>query len=680
MTAFRYRAWDGSQRVDAITAAEALEHIARDVLGGGDARRSVRRLTEEGADLPGNRRIPGLRELLDRVRDRRAEHLDRYHLDTVFEEVTRGLDEVVTRERATVERRLAEAQAAPATDDDAHVDTERMRGALRGIAEQRLGQLRALPPDPGGRVGALRDYDFLDPAARERFNELLDILQRQLMQQYFEGMRRRIGEIGDDDLRHSAEMTRDLNELLRRRLAGLDPEFDAFMAKWGASFPSEVRTLDDLLDHLQGRVAQMQSLMRSMSTDQREHLQELMQALLQDHRLQWDLIELTELMQQLRPFTQGSAYPLMGDESLTLQDALRLMGDLNDLEALERRLRFAQRANDVTSLDLDEVQRLLGEESRWMAERMREMARVLEDAGLVRRRGNELLLTPRAMRRLGEQALRDIFGTLDAAPAGEHTLTRRGAGLEPADDTKRFTWGDAFGLVDTSRTLMNAVLRDGISPPLRVRPDDFEVRPTLAMTQCSTVIMLDMSYSMMQGGRFQAGRRIAIALDTLIRSKYPKDHLYVIAFSYVVLALQPQQLLDSHWVQYGGGTNFQQALRQARQTLARHHIGTKQIIFITDGEPTAAYASWDEDEAVIDPETGLHRIPDVTEETLREVVRCTQDGITINTFILDSHPHTGEFMRRIARINHGRAFFGSAQEVGRYVLLDYVNHKRRTIR
>ena len=680
MTAFRYRAWDGSQRVDPITAAEALEQIARDVLGGGDARRSVRRLTEEGAELPGNRRVPGLRELLDRVRDRRAEHLERYHLDAVFEEITRGLDEVVAQERATVERRLAEAAPPVATEAGDDADAERMRRTLRGIAEQRRAQLRSLPPDPGGRVGALRDYDFLDPGARARFNELLDLLQRQLMQQYFEGMRQRIGEIDADDLRQSAAMTRDLNEMLKRRLAGLDPEFEAFMAKWGPSFPPGVRTLDELLDHLQGRVAQMQSLMRSMSADQREQLQDLMQALLQDHRLQWDLIEHAELMQQLRPFTQGSAFPLSGDESLTLQEALRLMGDLNGLEALERRLRFAQRTNDVTSLDLAEVERLLGEEARWMAERMQEMARVLEDAGLVRRRGNELLLTPRAMRRLGEQALRDIFGTLDAALAGEHMLTRRGAGLEPADDTKRFTWGDAFGLVDTSRTLMNAVIRDGVTPPLRIHPDDFEVRPTLAMTQCSTVIMLDMSYSMMQGGRFQAGRRIAIALDRLIRSRYPKDHLYVIAFSYVVLALKPEQLLDSYWVQYGGGTNFQQALRQARQTLARHHIGTKQIIFITDGEPTAAYASWDEDEAVIDPETGLRRIPDVTEETLREVVRCTQDGITLNTFILDSHPHTGEFMRRIARINHGRAFFGSAQEVGRYVLLDYMNGKRRTIR
>ena len=197
--------------------------------------------------------------------------------------------------------------------------------------------MRALPPDPGGRVGALRDYDFFDPAARERFNELLDVLQRQLLQQYFEGMRRRIGEIDADDVRRSAELTRDLNELLRRRLAGLDPEFEAFMAKWREAFPPGLRTLDDLLDHLQGRVAQMQSLMRSMPADQREQLQELMQTLLQDHRLQWDLVELAELMQQLRPFTQGSAYPFMGDESLTLQDALRLMGDLNDLEALERR-------------------------------------------------------------------------------------------------------------------------------------------------------------------------------------------------------------------------------------------------------------------------------------------------------------------------------------------------------
>lgn len=593
----------------------------------------------------------------------------------------RGLDEVIAQERATVEQRLRYADRAAPDGEDAPTDDEaRARRTLRSIAQQRLSQLRGLPPDPGGRVGALRDYDFLDHGARERFNELLDLLQRQLLQQYFQGMRQQIEGMGDDDLRQTQRMTHDLNEMLNRHLAGLDPEFEAFMQQWGASFPPEVQALEDLLDHLQRRVSQMQSLLRSMAPEQREQLQELMQSLLEDHRLQWDLMEMAALMQQLRPFTSGSNFPLMGDESLTLQEALRLMGDLNDLEALERRLRYAQRTNDVTTLDLGEVERLLGEESRWMAERMQEMARVLEDAGLVRRRGNELLLTPRAMRKVGEQALRDIFGSLDAASSGEHTLTRRGAGLEPADDTKPFAWGDAFGLVDASRTLMNAVIRDGAATPVRVRAEDFEVRPTLAMTQCSTVIMLDMSYSMMQGGRFQAGRRIAIALDTLIRSKYPKDNLYIIAFSYTVVPLKPEMLLDSYWVQYGGGTNFQQALRQARQTLARHHLGTKQIIFITDGEPTAAYSSWDDDDAVLDPVTGLRRIPDVAEETLREVARCTQDGITLNTFILDSHPHTGEFMRRIARINRGRAFFGSAQEIGRYVLLDYVHNKRRALR
>jgi len=677
VTAYRYRAWDGSQHVEVFSASDVMDALARDVLDGGDMRRAVRRMTEQGAEMAGNRRVPGLREMMDRVHERRDAQLERYHLDDVFGELLRRLDEVIARERATVERRIAESAPSDAALGE---DTERARRTLHGIAEQRLSQLQSLPPDPGGRVGALRDYDFLDPGARADFDELLDVLQKQMLQQYFEGMRKQVSELTPDDLRATQQMTHDLNEMLKRKLAGLDPEFDDFMAKWAASFPDDIETLDQLLDHLQGRVSEMQSLLRSMSGDQREQLDDLMQALLQDHRLQWDLAEMAALMQQLRPFTSGSDFPFMGDESLSLQDALRVMRELNDIEALERRLRYAQRTNDVTSLDLTEIERLLGEEARWMAERMQEVARVLEDAGLIRRQGNELLLTPRAMRRVGEHALKDIFGNVDAAPAGDHTLTRRGTGLEPADDTKRFTWGDAFGLVDTSRTVMNAVLRDGASTPVRVTPDDFEVRPTLALTQCSTVIMLDMSYSMMQGGRFQAGRRIAIALDSLIRSKYPKDNLYIIAFSYVVLSLKPEQLLDSYWVQYGGGTNFQQALRQARQTLAKHHIGTKQIVFITDGEPTTAYSSWDDDDAVIDPVTGLKRIPDVTEETLREVMRCTQDRITLNTFILDSHPHTGELMRNMARINRGRAFFGSAQDIGKYVLLDYVHNKQHTIR
>jgi uncharacterized protein with von Willebrand factor type A (vWA) domain len=451
------------------------------------------------------------------------------------------------------------------------------------------------------------------------------------------------------------------------------------MDKWGNAFPEGISDLDALLDYLQQQMADMQSLLQSMSPEMRDQLQSLMQSALQDHRIQLDLMEMASLMQALRPGDGGGEFPFMGDEPLSLREALDLMGNLNGVETLMRDFERAMRMNDASTLDLDEIARLLGEESREAAARLQQLTTTLEEAGLLRRCGKEWELTPRAVRKIGERALRDIFGDLQPSTSGEHTLDRRGVGLERSDETRAYVWGDPFGLVDTHRTVFNAVLREGAHTPVRIRPVDFEVHPTLALTQCSTVIMLDMSRSMMHGGRFQAGRRIALALDTLIRSKFPKDHLDVVAFSYFVRTLQPAMLLDSYWVEYGGGTNFQEAFRQARRILARHRTGTKQIIFITDGEPTT-YTAWGDTGPSPDFGGGFggsfRRLPGVLQETLREVARCTRDEITINTFIVDGDPYMGDFLRTMAKLNRGRVFFGTGRDLGQYVLHDYVKNRR----
>ena len=434
------------------------------------------------------------------------------------------------------------------------------------------------------------------------------------------------------------------------------------------------------MDYLQDQVSQMQSLMRSMSPDQRQELNNLMEGLLRDNRIQLDLMKMAGLMQQLRPGAEGNEFPFIGDDPLSLQDALQLMGELNDVEALERALERAMRMNDAESIDPDEVARILGEDAGHIAEQLQQMLKMLEDAGIIRKRGNEWELTPRAVRKVGERALHDIFGNIESSASGDHALSKRGVGVERMDETRPYAWGDSFGLVDTNRTVMNAVTRGGPQKPVRINVDDFEVNPTQALTSCATVIMLDMSYSMMHGGRFQAGRKIALALDTLIRSKFPKDELHVVAFSYLVATLKPQMLLDDYWIEYGGGTNYQQALRQARRILRKYHVGTKQIVFITDGEPTT-YSQWSGvDPAPADPSLGYWRLPGALQETLREVVRCTKDDITINTFVLDSHPHMGDFLKTMAKINKGRVFFGSAGELGQYILLDYVNNKKTLIK
>jgi uncharacterized protein with von Willebrand factor type A (vWA) domain len=338
---------------------------------------------------------------------------------------------------------------------------------------------------------------------------------------------------------------------------------------------------------------------------------------------------------------------------------------------MEKELMQAVRSNDASQLDTEEVGRLLGEEARLMAQQLQQITRMLEEAGLIRRKGTDWELTPQAIHKVAERALQDIFGSLRRSLLGDHTLPKGGIGVEPLEETKRYTFGDPL-LLDVQRSVFNAVHRGGPGTPVRIKEDDFEVVKTTALTQCSTVIMLDMSYSMMMGGRFHAGRKVALALDTLIRTKFPRDNLYVVAFSYFVLTLKPEMLLDSYWVEYGGGTNFQEALHQARQVLSKHKGGTRQIILITDGQPTTynlgsgEHGGW----------RSYRHTPGVLEETLREVTHCSKSNITINSFIVDGDRSALDFVRLMAKVNHGRAFFTSADRLGQYVLVDYVNQKR----
>jgi len=289
--------------------------------------------------------------------------------------------------------------------------------------------------------------------------------------------------------------------------------------------------------------------------------------------------------------------------------------------------------------------------------------RMLEEAGFIQRKGKQWALTPRAIRKIGERALQDIFGRIDRGLAGDHSLARFGWGVERLDETKAYTFGDAFTL-DAQASVMNALRRGGV--PLHMTPQDFEVYRKSSINQCSTVIMLDMSYSMLWRGRFQAGRKVTLALDSLIRSKFPRDTLHVVAFSYFVLPLEPHMLLDTYWID-PRGTDFPEAFRQARAILGKRKGGTKQIIMITDGEPhanTVGYYpnGWSMRQAM--------------DDTLREVTRCTREGITVNTFMLDTEPIVTTFIKALTKVNNGRVLFADPNRLGEYIIVDYVKNRR----
>lgn len=665
MNAYRYSFWDGSQKIDPFSAQDLMDHLSDRILDGRDLWSAMRDMMQRGTRLPSGRQMPGLQDLLNKLRERRQQQLGRYNMDSVMDDIKEKLDQIIQKERSTVERRLSESDG----QGEGEKPEQSFQEMLENIARKHLEQLDNLPPQAGGRIQQLRDYDFMDLNARQEFQELLESLQQQVMQQYFQGLKQSLGAMTPEQMKQMQQMVRDLNQLLDEHRKGNDSGFQEFMEKWGDFFPDGIENADQLAQHLAQQMQAVQSLFDSMTPEMRGELNGMMDSLFQSGDFQEDLFDLMWNLDQLYPNNRREKTPFSGDDPITLQEAMRLMGDMNGLDELEKELIEAARNNDPDRIDPDQVGKLVGDEARKMAEELQEFARMLEEAGLVRRNGKEWELTPRAQRKIGERALQDIFGRIEQSVAGDHSLQRQGVGIDRLEDTKPYVFGDSFD-VHLQSTVMNGLRRKGPGTPVQLAVDDFEVYRAQSMNQCATVILLDMSYSMLRGGRFIAGRKVAMALDSLIRNKFPRDVLHIAAFSYFVLPLTTQMLLHPNWIE-PGGTDFPTALRGARDLLKSYKEGTKQIILITDGEPHAS--SWGYGYGRYDSGWSMRA---AMEETLREVRRCTRNRITVNTFMLDTQPVITTFIKSYTKINKGRIFFADPSQLGEYLIVDYMKNRR----
>jgi len=366
-------------------------------------------------------------------------------------------------------------------------------------------------------------------------------------------------------------------------------------------------------------------------------------------------------------------HAMSGDEPMTLAEALGLMDQMNQLSDMEDTVRSARAAEDLESLNADDVERLAGPGARQSLEQLRKMTELLEEAGLIRKDGERYELTPRGIRKIGQRSLEDIFATLKRDAFGSHRARTRGRGGDPTDELKTYEFGDPF-LLDLPDTVKNAVYRDGAHVPVKLKAEDFSVYRTELMTQSATAILVDVSRSMLFRGCFLAAKKVTLALDSLIRSTFPKDDLYIVGFSALAQELKPADLPGLTWNEYIYGTNMQHAFSTARGLLSRSRGKNKQIILITDGEPTAHFEAGDPEPRFNYPPTKR-----TFEETLREVVRCTREQITINTFMLARGHYLVDFVNQMSKINTGRAFYVEPERLGEYVLVDYVSHKRRRV-
>jgi len=654
---FIYSKWDGTQQIAELDANALMEALGDELIENGDPNSALRRLMQRGLNFEGGR-LEGLREILQKLRQKRQETIDQNSLGGIYDEINEALEQVISTERESLE-----------AIENRFRDDERNQEINDEALKARSDELDMLEHENlASRVKGLSDYDFTSTVAAQKFEELLESLREQLMQQAIDQMAGEMKNMTSEDMSRMKDMLAALNEMLSQRQQGETPDFEKFMEEYGDFFPENPRSLEELLEVMAQRMANMSQILNSMSPEQRAQLEELSEQLLEDMDLRWQMDQLSENLREAFPeMGWEHSVEFQGDNSLNLPEAIQTFEDLADLDRLEQMLRNVSNPGALSEVDTDRARELLGDESAESLEQLAEMSRMLEEAGLVENKDGQLSLTPKAIRKLGQNALADLYRRISKDRAGRHNAETIGAGHERDYATKSYEFGDPFNL-NIERTVRNGLVRNGSGTPVVLEPEDFEIERTEATVQASTVLMLDLSLSMPMRDNFLPAKKVAMALNSLISGQFPRDFLGVVTFSEIAREIRPEKLPEVSW-DYVYGTNMQHGLMLARRMLAKQS-GTKQIIMVTDGEPTAHIT----EEGF--PFFNYPPSSETIEKTLMEVKRCTRDDIRINVFMLDATPYLTRFIEHVTKMNGGRAFFTTNQSLGDYLLVDFVEQRR----
>lgn len=662
-TSWTYTKWDGSEDAS-LDPDDLFDAMSEDLLRDGNMENAMRRAFRWGFRDPNGNSREGLRDLIERLRQQRQELLDKYDFDSVLGDIAERLQDIIDRERATLDERLGQGQDR--SGDDA-ADGEGDQSGPRQFLQNKRDTLDAIPDNVASRLTELQDYDFVDRQAGQDFEELLDQLRQQITDSLFNnlmGAAQNAGQGGEGgDLK---EFLQELNEAFDQQARGEPVDMDRLNNRWSHMFGGRAESLDEIAQRMRQRMAAAQALMSLLSPQQRADLQAAMQQAMRDAGIEE---ELSRLQEHLGPIPQGQfeQTPGHGEEQIPLDVALDVMGRANQMEEVETLLRAATDPDDLQGIPQEMLDNVLNEQDRdWLNQWTRLKDQLIEHGWAVEGdRGLEL--TPRAIRKIGERALQDIFASLKDLGAGEHDIHERGTAGEAADTSAPWRFGDPF-LLDLPRTVMNGVSRQGPGTPVRLTQDDFEVIEREARTSTATALLIDMSRSMYYSGSWDAAKRAALALDTLIRSKYPRDMLELIGFSSIAHPLKLTDLPTLSWNEYTYGTNLQHALELAREKLRPERGSNRQIIVITDGEPTAHIENGH-------PYFSYPPTWETFEATIREVVRCTREDIRINVFLLEQSPYMSRFVEDLMRINRGRVMNASPTRLGSYVLKDFLQQR-----
>ncbi len=669
----RYGPWHGGPDPlkPPFDVRAALDQIGQEVLSAGSLRDALQDLRQRGLDGRG-----GLDRLAERLRKLRAAARRRGDLGGTLDQIRAALDQALAAER----------EALAGADDD---------GAR--LAEM---ELDTLPDDVAGAVRGLADYQWRSPEARATYESIQQMLQREVLDAQFAGMKQVLESPDPEAMQRIKDMLADLNALLAAHARNEDTseQFDDFMAKHGEFFPEQPENVEELIDALARRQAAAQRMMASLSPEQRDQLAQLMQQALSDADLASEMAQLSDNLRALRPGLDRESPSGMrpGGQSLGYSEAVEAVAELADLESLSDQLSQNRPGSTLDDVDVEMLERRLGADAVADLQALRDLERELEQQGFLTRTDDGLRLTPRAVRRLGQTALKRVFAQLEASGSGDHDDHRTGAADEPTGLSRPWEFGDELP-IDAPRTVANA-LRRGMRPStgsghgpstgsghgpstgaghgrstgsgsVLLAVEDFEVIETERRTSAAVALCVDLSYSMMADGRWGPMKQTALALQHLIETRFRQDALQVIGFNRLARRLSPVQLAEAEpeWIQ---GTNLQHALMLAARHLRRHPDAEPVVLVVTDGEPTAhlmgdgdAFFSW--------PST-----PATIRATVAQVDELSRYGATINTFMLGDDPGLARFVDAIARRCGGRVFTPDIGRLGEYVVADYLRARR----
>ena len=653
MRTYKYSKWDGTQDLSR-SLDENFGALAKEILEAGDVNVALGNLVRDGFQASGDsdaseiRPVGGLNDLLAGLEEERRFRLEKYNIDSIISVISSNLDNVIEFEKMDIAYELKGTEGACYNNLDYTTSTlsEKIKGLL--------------------------GYDFLNDETSKKLDQVLETLRNQWAFNFFRDTEGLESQIPENYSETSKYLVNDAKRLLSQDSQEKESGFTAFLTDHGHRFDNtDPQTIDELIDLIRRNIVAAHTLMQSFKEESRSALNSLFSSL-SDPNTMNQFNELTELINEISPLERSvKKYNFVGSDEVDYQQGMDLMHAMIAIDDLENKIHETVKTGNIELLDTVEIEKILGKDARSNIEEVQRMVGALQEAGFLQKNRDRYELGPLAVRQIAQDAMAEIFSKMNKDRLGSH------------DSFVSGDWGDLSGAtlpyepektfdINLQKSLFNTVIRQGASVPLKMSYQDLEVNEREHLTQAATVLMLDQSRSMGMFGTYTSAKKVALALYWLIKTKFPRDKFFVVGFSDYGMIIDDKDLPESTWNHWVAGTNMHHGLILARQLLSRQNVANKQVLMVTDGEPTAhmeqgqAFFSYPPSQQTLD-------------QTLREVKRCTREGITINTFMLEANLFLMDFIEQMSKINNGRAFYTQPDQLGRYVLVDYLNSRKSQI-